>query len=325
MLEDLKDEKRVVFKNLDRIVIIVAAILFVLYLFSGIYQVQANEQALVRRFGRFIKIVNPGINYRIPWPIDSVDKIKIKQVKRIEVGFWPQSGSGYTELLPYAITGDKNIIHNHYVVQYRITDPKQYLLSAELPDMIFKELANRVILEVVASQQVDPVLTTGKLQVEMDIKDALIESLEGSGLGISISSIETAMIEPPRTVTDAFKDVINAREQRTTSIHEAENYRNKVLPEANAVALNLTEQAESYKFARISAAEGESTRFLDLYEKYKTAPRVTRDRMFLEMLEQMLPNVKVVVLATDKQGRPLKVNLIQGTMPTVPQLPSSLQ
>ena len=166
----------------------------------------------------------------------------------------------------------------------------------------------------------DPVLTTGKRELELDIQAAIRREVENIGLGISIVSIETKSIQPPRMVIDAFNDVITAREEKSTAIHEAENYRNRIIPQAKAEANQLLEEAEAYKYQRVEAAKGESDRFGKLYEKAWTAPQVTRDRLFLELLDEMLPRVRVYVLASNEQGRPVKLKLIKGTMPTSPQL-----
>jgi membrane protease subunit HflK len=318
----LQEESPAVFRNLDRIILGTLAVLLLLYIASGIYVVQANEVALLRRFGALRdEMINPGIHYRIPWPVDRVDKIKIKEVKRMEVGFSPELGDArYEALLPYCITGDKNIIHTHFAIQYRIEDAGKYLFTAKNPRTLLKEQANRAILDAVARMAVDPVLTTGKRELELDTQEAIRQEVDEIGLGISIVSIETKSIQPPRMVIDAFNDVITAREEKSTAIHEAENYRNRIIPQAKADANNLIEEAEAYKYQRVEAAKGESDRFAKLYEKARSAPEVTRDRLFLELVDEMLPRVKTYVLASDENGRPVRLKLIKGTMPTVPQL-----
>jgi membrane protease subunit HflK len=324
MFGEFQEEKHAVFRNLDRIFLGMLLILFLLYLASGIYVVQANEEGILRRFGAIKKeTIKPGIHYRIPWPVDRVDRVKIKEVKRIEVGFWPEASSGYTIILPYCITGDRNIIHNQFVIQYRIIDPVRYRFQAVDPEGLLLELANAAVIEVVARRSVDPVLTTGKRDVELEVLKHLQAALDQEQLGISIASIETKLVEPPRTVSEAFKDVINAREEKSTLIHEAENYRNKVIPEAKAEAKRIMEGAEAFRYKRVSAAKGESERFLRIYEKYKAAPSLIRDRMFLQMMEEILPRTKIYVLAKDAQGRPIQIKLIRGALPTLPQIPSS--
>lgn len=322
MLKEFKDEASVTFRNLPRIILVVIAGLLLLYLASGIYVVQANEVGLLRRFGALQKgTVKPGIHYRLPWPVEQVDRVKIREVKRIEVGFWPESEVWIGEgLIPYCITGDKNIIHNQFVIQYRITDPASYRFRSGDPERLFSGLANAMVLKVLAQRGVDPILTTGKREVELATRQALQAAIEKAGLGISIVSVETKIVEPPRMVIDAFKDIINAREEKSTAIHEAEDYHNRVLPKAKAEARKLIEEAEAYRFQRVAAAKGESERFLNLYARYRTAPEATRLRLFLNLVEEVLPKVKLYVLATDDKGRPMKLKLIRGILPTSPQI-----
>jgi len=321
MLNEFQEEKLAVFRHLDRIVFVMVMILVLLYLASGTYVVQANEEGLIRRFGAVKKeTIKPGIHYRIPWPVDRVDKVRIKEVKRIEIGFWPGAESGPSIILPYCITGDHNIIHNRFVIQYRITDPIKYLFRTAKPELLLREFANAAIIEVVAQRSVDPVLTTGKREVELEVLKRLQAALDKEQLGISIASIETKSVTPPAMVSDAFKDVINAREEKSTLIHEADNYRNKLLPEAKAEAKKIMEEGEAYRYKRVSAAKGESERFLSIYGKYKSAPSIMRHRMFLQTIEEILPRVKIYVLAKDAKGRPLKIKLLRGAFPTVPQL-----
>jgi membrane protease subunit HflK len=323
VLGEFAEEKRLVFRNLERIVGGVLLALVALYLASGVYVVQANEEGLLRRFGVLQPgTVKPGIHYRIPWPVDRVDRVKIKEVKRIEVGFSPDGAGARSVILPYCITSDRNIIHNRFVIQYRISDPAKYVFNCVDPEQLLRGFAGETIIKVVAARTVDTVLTTGKREVELEILGELQSLLHQQDTGISISSVETKLVGPPRTVSGAFRDVINAREERSTMIHEADNYRNKVIPEAKAKVTRIVEQAEAAKFQRVSAAKGESSRFLVIHEKQVRAPEVIEQHMFLGMVERVLPRVKVLVLATDAEGDPIKVQLVRGALPTVPQLPS---
>jgi membrane protease subunit HflK len=324
VLGDFAEEKRLVFRNLDRIVGGVLLALVALYLASGVYVVQANEEGLLRRFGVLQReTVKPGIHYRIPWPVDGVDRVKIKEVKRIEVGFSPGGASTRSVILPYCITSDSNIIHNRFVIQYRISDPAQYAFNCVDPERLLRGFAEATIIKVVAARTVDTLLTTGKREVELEILGELQSRLDRQDSGISISSIETKLVEPPRTVSEAFRDVINAREEKSTMIHEANNYRNKVIPEAKAKVTRIVQQAEAARFHRVSAARGESSRFLAIQEKQVRAPEVIKQHMFLGMVERVLPRAKVLVLTTDAQGNPIKIQLVRGALPTVPQLPSA--
>jgi membrane protease subunit HflK len=267
--------------------------------------------------------VKPGIHYRIPWPIDRVDTVRIKEVKRVEIGFAPSGTGAKSVILPYCITSDSNIIHNRFVIQYRISDPARYAFHCVDPERLLIRFAGATVIKVVADRTVDTVLTTGKREVELEILRELQIQLDRQATGISISSVETKFVEPPRNVSEAFKDVINAREERSTMIHEANNYRNKVIPEAKAEATRVVEEAEAARFQRVSAANGESSRFLGIQEKHVRAPEVIKQHMFLRMVERALPRVKVLVLATDAEGKPIKIQLVRGALPTVPQLPSA--
>jgi membrane protease subunit HflK len=164
-------------------------------------------------------------------------------------------------------------------------------------------------------------LTTGKREIELAIMEGLTEKLERIGLDIRIVGVERQFADPPNPVKDAFQDVINAREEKRALIHEAENYRNQELPKANGEADRMIQEARAFKFDRTSSAVGESERFLKIHGEYRRAPEVTRNRLFIEMIEHVLPRTKVMVLATDREGRPLRIKLFQGSVPTSPSLP----
>jgi len=315
-----QEERKAIFRDLDRIVLVVLGALLLVYLVSGIFMVEANEMAVVFRYGAKRAVVPPGIGYHWPWPIERVRKVNVKEVQRIEVGFWAQSGLA-EELLPYCLTGDKNIIHNHYVIQYRIADPANYLFaSARIRDTLH-QLSQATILEAVAARQVDPILTTGKREMELAIIEGLTRKLDDLNLKIQIVGVERQSAEPPNLVKDAFQDVVNAREEMRTRIHEANNYSNQEIPKAKGEANRLLQQARAGKFEQISSAKGESERFKKLYQEYRQAPRVTGNRLFIETIERVLPRCRVMVLATDKQGNPLKIKLLQSPVPTSPRLP----
>jgi membrane protease subunit HflK len=315
------EQRKAVFRDLDRIVMAALGILFLLYLASGVFVVQANEKAVIFRFGRAGEVVSPGIGYHWPWPIEGVKKVNVKEVQRIEVGFFI-SGSR-EELIPYCITGDRNIIHDRYVIQFRIAEPANYLTGSARVRDILMELAQATILETVAGKHVDFILTTGKSEMERTIMEGLVSKLEGLNLKLQIVGVERQTAEPPVIVKDAFQNVINAQEEKRTKIHEAENYRNQEIPKAKAESNRMLQEAESFKVKRTSAAKGESERFLKIYQEAKQAPDITRRRLFLEMVEQVLPRTKIMVLATDKEGNPVRIKLLQAPVPTTPRLPES--
>ena len=315
------EQRKAVFRDLDRIIMVVLGILFLIYLASGIFVVQANEKAVVFCFGKAGEVIGPGIGYHWPWPIEWVKKVNVKEVQRIEVGFSPKGD--LEEILPYCITGDRNIIHDRYVIQYRIAEPANFLARGARVREILIELAQATILETVAGKPVDLILTTGKSEMERSILEGLIHKLEELNLKIQIVGVERQSAEPPNLVKEAFQNVINAQEEMRTKIHEAENYQNQEIPKAKAEANRMLQEAESYKVERTSSAKGESERFLKLYKEYKQAPGVTRSRLLIEMVEQVLPRTKIMVLATDKEGKPVRIKILQAPIPTTPRIPES--
>lgn len=315
------EQRKAVFRDLDRIIMVVLGILFLIYLASGIFVVQANEKAVVFLFGKAGEVISPGIGYHWPWPIERVKKVNVKEVQRIEVGFSPQGN--LEEILPYCITGDRNIIHDRYVIQYRIAEPANFLASGARVREILIELAQATILESVAAKPVDLILTTGKSEMERTILEGLVHKLSELNLKIQIVGVERQSAEPPNLVKDAFQNVINAQEEMRTKIHEAENYRNQEIPKAKAEANRMLQEAEAGKVERTSSAKGESERFLKLYKEYKQAPGVTRSRLLIEMVEQVLPRTKIMVLATDKEGKPVRIKILQAPIPTTPRIPES--
>jgi len=325
MFGEFKEEARLAFKNFSRVVGGLLLGLVLLYLASGVYVIQANQVGLIRRFGRLKpEVIPPGIHYHLPRPIDRLNKVKIKEVLRLEAGFYPQTQSWeYGELIPYCISGDKNILHNHFIIQYRISRPQDYLFQTKDAGRLLSQLAGATIIKVVAGKTVDYLLTTGKREVELEIKDRLQKEIDQLQLGITILSVDTKTVEPPQPVVDAFQDVINAHEEMVTKIHEAENYRNKLIPEARAEAQRIIEEAKAYKFEKVSLAKGNAQRFEKILERYKRGGIAVRQRIYLNLIEEVLGKVKIYVLAKDKNGRPVKLKLVSGPVPTSPRLPES--
>ncbi len=322
MLKEFKEEFRIVFANLRRVIKGAVLVLLGLYLASGIYIVEANEAGVLLRFGKLApETIKPGIHYRLPWPVDKVETVSIRKVNRMEAGFWPgDSSTEITELLPYCVTGDKNIIHTHYIIQYRIGDPAAYLFNSLEPEWMMRKMADNIILEEIASRAVDPVLTSAKHEIAIALRNSLQKAVKERGLGITVESVETREIRPPSMVIDSFKEVTDAKEEKSTLTHRAQEENYRIKSNAGGKAQRAVQEAKAFKSRRIDAAEGESERFLSLYREYEKAPETTRRRLFLDMAEKMLPEVKLYVLATDAQGRPSRIKLIKGAMPTRPIL-----
>ncbi|MFO8057040.1 MAG: FtsH protease activity modulator HflK [bacterium] len=317
---------REIFKGLDRIVLLVIGLLFMVYLASGVHVVEADEMGVIFRFGAKHQTVLPGIGYHLPWPVERVRTVNVKAVRSVEVGFWKAQGRDQ-RLTPYCITGDVNIIHNLYVIHYRVDaeDPASYFLSARRIREMLTSNAEAAIIEVIGSRPVDEIITTAKTDMENAIRRVLQEKLYSLNVKLQIDSVDTREIKPPNQVRDAFDDVINAEQEMTTQKHKANTDAVRTIHEAEARADSIIQEARAYRTDRVNSARGEAERFLSLYDEYKEAPDIIGHRILLESVEKILPRTRVMLRGSDKQGRPLRLKIFQAPLPTSPRLPAASQ
>ncbi|MEW6524505.1 MAG: FtsH protease activity modulator HflK [Bacillota bacterium] len=283
--------------------------LLLVYLASGIYTVQPDEQGVVRRFGALSRVSSPGINYHLPWPFESVVTPKVTEVKRIEIGFRTikQTSPAQYEDHPeesLMLTGDENIVDAEIIVQWRIKDAAQYLFKVLDVESALRDAAEAALRQVVGSRQIDDVLTVAKAEIQEETRLLLQDIIDRYEAGVQVVAIQLQDVQPPAAVRDAFKDVASAREDRAKLINEAEGYRNDVIPRARGEAEQVIRQAEAYRAERVARAEGETQRFLAMLEEYQKAPGVTRTRLYLEMMEAVLPGVTIYIL--DESGSTLR-------------------
>ncbi len=280
-----------------------AILLLGIYFLSGIYIVKTNEVGLVRRFGKVMREnVESGIHYRMPWPIDDVDKVNIKEVMRTELSFWSDKIDKNT-LPSYCITGDKNIVHLKMIINYQIKEPKSFLYRIYNSDKILENSMYSAIVETIARVKVDDILTTAKYRFQQDTMRLCQERLNFLGTGLEIRSVDLKNIEPPSKVLPMFKDVINAREDASTMVHDAESYSNKIIPNAQAEAAKTISQAQAYKIKKIAYAQGETHKFLKILEEYKKAEDITEFRLHVESLEKVMPKVKKYITGSYSDGK----------------------
>ncbi len=280
-----------------------AVLLFGIYLLSGIYIVKINEVGLVRRFGKLIREnVESGIHYRMPWPIDEVDKVRIKEIMRTELSFWSDKIDKDT-LPSYCVTGDKNIVHLKMVVNYQIKEPKSFLYEIYNSKKILENSMYSAMVDAIAKVNVDDILTTAKHRFQQDTMRLCQERLNFLGTGLEIKSVELKNIEPPSEVLPMFKDVVNAREDASTMIHDAESYSNKIIPNAQAEAAKTISQAQAYKIKKTAYAQGETNKFLKILEEYKKAKDITEFRLHVETLEKVMPKAKKYITGSDTKGK----------------------
>jgi membrane protease subunit HflK len=277
------------------------------YLSTGFYAVNADEHAVVRRFGAIAARVGPGIHYRLPWPVDRIDVLKTTSVLKIGVGFTlSQQGNGEltgVELL----TGDTNILNVAMVVQYVIRNPSDYLFEIDRPQVLVGTLAESVLTETVVGMPIDDVLTTGRLAIQSRVKLKTQEALDRYKSGVQVASVNIMSITLDRSVAQAFQDVADALADREKAQNEARAYANDQIPKARGEAHTKVSDAQSYKQQRIAEAVGNADRFNALLKEYEKAPEITRARLYLDAMERIMPKVKTYVI--DSQGGRMPVNL----------------
>ena len=288
--------------------------LLIFWLLSGIYIVRPDEQAVVRRFGKAVRITEPGPHYRLPQPIERVDKVKVKKVRRIEIGFrtispGPPARYQFYPKESLMLTGDEQIIDAQIIVQYLVNEPEKFLFNVrglETERGALMDAAEVALRQVVGQRPIDDVLITEKLQVEIDIRELLQRIIDRYDSGIKIKEVKLQTVRPPKEVERAFSDVVSAKEDKERLVKEADGYREDILPKARGLAQSIIRGAEAYKAERIKRAQGDTDRFLALLKEYEKAKDVTRKRLYLETMEQILPGIRKFVIDPEVSG-----NLLQ--------------
>jgi membrane protease subunit HflK len=279
------------------------------YLGTGLFTVSADEQAIVRRFGRVTGRLGPGIHYRLPWPVDRVDVLKTTTVTKTGVGFTLPEGETRGVTGMEVLTGDTNILSVAVAVQYVIVNPAAYLFEVESPAQLIGRVAESVLTETVIGMPVDDVLTTGRLAIQERVKSETQGILDRYRSGIQLTSASIMTIALDSAVAQAFQDVASASANRENKINEARTYVNNVVPKARGEAQSIILAAQSYREQRIAGAVGDTTRFLELLTEYTKAPEITRSRLYLEAMEKILPKVKKYVVDSERGRQPLNLRL----------------
>ena len=289
----------------SRGVLIGILVLFVLWLASGFYRVGTEEQGVELRFGKYTRTTAPGLHYHWPTPIESVETPKVTRVNRVEVGFrsFEDSSSGRaSDQLQESLmlTGDENIVDIHFAVFWRIGDAKDFLFNLRNPPDTVKAVAESVMREVVGKSKIDDVLTEGRELVETNTQEIMQTTLDAYGTGILITEVKLQKADPPGAVIDSFRDVQSARADRERARNKAEAYSNDIIPRARGQAAQIRLDAEAYKEQTVADAEGEAARYLSILAEYQKAKGVTRQRMYLETMEQVLSGMDKIII--DKKG-----------------------
>ncbi len=279
------------------LVIPLAIIILAIGLTAG-FTVKESEQAVVTTFGRYTRTVGAGLNFKLPWPIQSVSILPVNLTQKIELGYVQNPDGSYSSIPEESnmITGDMNIVNIDFFVEWKISDPYKYLYTTDNPNLILKNMIQGSVRSVVGTRGIDDVLTIGKIQIQADVKEMLTGTLMNNDIGLMVLDVKVNDSEPPtENVAKAFRDVETAKQQKATAINQALEYQNSRIPAARAEADKIVKNAEGAKQARINEAVGERDRFLAMFNEYVNFPAITRQRMYLEMIEAVLPGITVYI------------------------------
>ena len=291
-------KKKTDFKRVGRTITVVAIVLILVICASTcFYTVNDKQQAVVTTFGKVTDVTDAGVHFMIPFGIQQVKKVDVNVYQKIELGY-SSDGHGYNvnESESTMITGDYNIVNVDFFVEYKISDPVQYLYSSNDPVLILRNLIQSQIRNVVGSSTVDAVLTDGKENIQMQVKDLVSQILEEYDIGLTLVDVKIQDAEPPtQEVIEAFKAVETAKQQAETVINDAKAYENAQLPKAQAEADKLIQNAEFLRQKRINEAVEQVAMFQAMYAEYALNPDITRSRMYYEAVSQILPGVKLYI------------------------------
>jgi membrane protease subunit HflK len=286
----------------------IALLVAIVWLSSGFYIVDASQRAVVLRFGAFQEITEPGLHWRMPWPLESSELVNLTGVRTVEVGY---RGSEKNKVSQEALmlTDDENIVSVLFAVQYLLKDPRAYLFNNRDPDAAVKQAAETAIREIVGKSKMDFVLYEGRDQIAANTQKLIQDILDRYATGIQIRSVSMQGTQPPEQVQAAFDDAVKAGQDRERSKNEGEAYANDVIPRAQGTASRLLEESAGYKQRMIATAEGDAARFSQILAEYQKAPEVTRTRMYLETLQQMYANTSKVMIDAKSGGNLLYLPL----------------
>ncbi|MDB3944909.1 FtsH protease activity modulator HflK [Gammaproteobacteria bacterium] len=283
-------------KSIAPILVILAG----LWLATGFYVVEQGEQGVELQLGAYKTIKEAGLRWHLPYPIESVEIVNVQQIRTVEVGYRTNSRSNQLAGVPreaLMLTADENIIDIHFAVQYDIKDPRDLLFNvAESPDLVVRGATESAVREIVGRNSMDFAITGGRAEIAQETKILLQRILDRYDTGVNIKAVEMQNAQPPAEVKAAFDDAVKAREDEERLKNEAQAYQNDIIPRARGGAARLIQEAAAYRATVVAAARGEASRFLQVLDEYSKAPEVTRDRLYLDALEQVYANSTKLVI-----------------------------
>ena len=298
-------------------IIILVLVAIGIWLLTGFYRVEPDEQGVVLRFGEWTKTTQPGLNYHLPGPIETVLLPKVTKVNRVEIGYRTAAdnrgrvGQQPIPVESLMLTGDENIIDVKFTVFWVISDAGKFLFNVRSPERTVKDASEAAMREVIGDTDLNSALSEGRSALASETQTVVQEILDSYDSGILITQVEPQKIDPPEAVIGAFRDVQAARADEERAKNEAEAYRNDIIPRARGEAERILQEAEAYEQEVVARANGEAQRFTLVYNEYRQAKHVTRQRIYLETMEKILADMNKVLIDSSANGG-------QGVVPYLP-------
>ncbi|MEE9274931.1 MAG: FtsH protease activity modulator HflK [bacterium] len=286
-------------------VVAIIGIAVIIWLISGVFTVGPDEQGIVLRYGRITRVVSSGLNYHLPFPFETVYTPKVTKVRRLEIGFRtidPGPPARYSDRPNESLmlTGDENMVDIDLIVQYRVVDAAKFLFNVRNPETTVRLAAEASIRQVIGSKPIDEPLTTGKGVIQQETLTEIQRVLDSYDSGLQVMAVQLQDVQAPKEVIQAFKDVASAKEDKNRLINEAKGYQNQVIPETRGKAAQVLRIAEAYRETKIRRARGDANRFSAMLAEYRKAPAITRKRLHLEMMSDVMPTVDKIIM--DSKG-----------------------
>jgi membrane protease subunit HflK len=302
------DRNVITIPNVSRTMILAGfwVLIVLVFVWTGIYTVPADSVGVVQRFGGFLKIVEPGLQFKIPYGVDTVTLVKWKRQEKMEFGFGtrgatnPYQQSSDPDLEKAMVTGDLNTALVEFVVQYRISNPRDYLFAVRDPEETMRAAAEAVMREIIGDRTVDEVITIGRQEIESSVQASLQKVVAAYTLGLAIDTVQLKNVNPPQQVQSSFDEVNQAQQEKQRAINVADGEYNKEVPRASGTAEQSISQAQGYALQRVNEAEGDALRFTALLAEYQRAPEIMRQRLYLETMIQVMPTLERRIIVDDK-------------------------
>ena len=288
----------------------VIGILALWFILSGFTSVPADSIGVLTRFGRFVDLVPPGLRFKLPLGIDIIDLVPVQRQLKLDFGFSTNAGGTNQNQFPddpeaerNIVTGDLNMALIEWIVQYRIEDPRQFKFHVMEPEWTLRDAGEAVMREVVGDRTIDEVLTVGRQEIESETLTRLQALVKRYGLGLTVMQVQLQNVHPPKAVQASFSEVNSAQQEKQQAINLANGEYNKVVPRAKGEALRKASTAEGYAAKRVNEAKGDADRFNATLAEYLKAPEVTRQRLYLETMQEVLPQVSRKIVLDEKAGQ----------------------